>query len=428
MCFAFFAIVCTYSQTTLSADEAVRIALEKNYGIILSKNNSLIDKTNNTIGNSGFLPNISVNAGANYAVNDINQVLTTQTGTRDIIRDGATNSSLSANIALNWTLFDGGKMFVTKNKLSEIEAQGELKTKAQVQQTVFDVINAYYNVVMQKQQLLSVNEAIAYNTERVKILETTFKNGLSPKNFLLQAQIDLNIYKQNAINQANAVAESKRILNKLLSRTPETDFDVVSTIESVFVTDKETLKSRLLQNNPDLLILEKAQEVSKLSVKELNATRYPKVTLNSAYSYSQIENSAGNLLRNNSNGLQVGGSLTMPVFQGGNINRQIKVAKIQQQSVQYSLEEAKLQLTTDLQNLIEEYNTQRELLAIEVGNEALAKENLEITLQRLRFGESTSLEVHLAQESFVQSQTRRINFNYNLKITESRIRQLISDF
>ena len=203
---------------------------------------------------------------------------------------------------------------------------------------------------------------------------------------------------------------------------------MVSTIESVFVTDKETLKSKLLQNNTDLLILEKAQEVSKLSVKELNATRYPKVTLNSAYSYSQIENSAGNLLRNNSNGLQVGGSLTMPVFQGGNINRQVKVAKIQQQSVQYSLEEAKLQLTTDLQNLIEEYNTQRELLAIEVGNEALAKENLEITLQRLRFGESTSLEVHLAQESFVQSQTRRINFNYNLKITESRIRQLISDF
>ncbi|MCX6259175.1 MAG: TolC family protein, partial [Bacteroidia bacterium] len=109
----------------------------------------------------------------------------------------AHSNSFSAGVVLNWTLFDGGKMFITKSKLKEIEALGEIQFRDKVEQTTYDVIVAYYDVVRQKQELTSLNEVITYNLERVKLNQISFDAGLSPKTNLLQAQIDLNVYKEN---------------------------------------------------------------------------------------------------------------------------------------------------------------------------------------------------------------------------------------
>jgi len=428
ICLVFFSFSTIYSDTYLSIDDAISIALENNYNISIEKNEVLIDKLNNTLGNSGFLPNISLNGGENYAINNINQLMSTQTGTSSIERQGATTSSLSANVALNWTIFDGGKMFITKQKLNEIEVQGELQLKAKVQQTLYAVIAAYYNIVKQKQQLLSINEAIDYNNERVKIARTTNNNGLSSKNVLLQAKIDLNVYKENAINQSNIISESKRTLNQLLARSPDSAFDVADSIFSNFIPDKKALLQQLFLNNTNLLIIQKELSISNLSIKELNSTRYPKININSTYSLSQVENSAGNLLRNNSAGFLVGASVSVPLFQGGNINRQVQVAKLRSQSTLFTLEDAKIQIVTELENELNNYETQIHLVQVESENEALTKENLNIAIERLRLGQITSLEAHQAQESFVEAQTRRINFNYNLKLVETRIKQLVAQY
>ena len=76
------------------------------------------------------------------------------------------------------------------------------------------------------------------------------------------------------------------------------------------------------------------------------------------------------------------------------------------QSAQYNLDNVKLQANTDLQNALTDFENQQRLLQIEKNNNQLAKENMEISLQRLRLGQTTSLEVHQAQENYVQSSTQ----------------------
>ena len=66
------------------------------------------------------------------------------------------------------------------------------------------------------------------------------------------------------------------------------------------------------------------------------------------------------------------------------------------------------------------------MLKIEKENNELTKENIKISIERLRLGQTTSLEVRLAQEDYVQSCTRLINFQYNLKIAETKLKQLVS--
>ena len=152
----------------------------------------------------------------------------------------------------------------------------------------------------------------------------------------------------------------------------------------------------------------------------------PKINFNANYGLSQSNNTLGSTLMNRSYGPQIGGTISIPIFQSGNTSRQIKTARIQIQSAEYDLESVRLQVNEQLQNALTQFENQQQLLNIEKDNAVLAKENLEITIQRLRFGQTTSLEVSLAEASFVESLTRLINFEYNLKVAETKLKQLVS--
>jgi outer membrane protein len=412
------------AQEVLRLDDAINIALKNNYDILVARNSADIDKLNNTWGNAGMLPNVSLNGAENLALNNQFQKLSAGTETH---YPSVSANTASANAALSWTLFDGGKMFVTKNKLSEIEALGEFQYKEKVLQTVYSVIAAYFDIVRQKQQLKSINEAINYNQERVKISQTSFNAGLAAKTDLLQATIDLNVYKENAISQKTTIEAAKRYLSQLLVFKLGTDYNTTDSIPLTFNPDKANLLNKLYDTNNSIKIYEKQQLIAGLSAKEYDRGRLPKLNFNAGYYWSQADNTKGTILTNRTYGPQFGGTLTIPIFQGGSNDRLRAQSRILMQSANYDLENIKLQVNTDLQNALTDFENQQQLLHIEKENYDLAKENLEICMQRLRQGQTTSLEVHQAQESYVASSTRFINFQYNLKMAETRIRQLIAD-
>lgn len=415
--------VAAYAQEKLSADEAVSIALKNNYDILVAKNSAETAKINNTAGNAGMLPGVSVSASDNYSVSNVDQKYSSGT---EVKNPDSHANSFNSGVALNWTLFDGGKMFVTKNKLNEIQSLGEIQFKGQVLQTINDVIVAYFNVVRQTQQLASIEEAINSIQVMVNILQTSFVAGLSPKTNLLQAEIDLNVYKENAINQQTVIIASKRNLNQLLSRDPNTAFEVTDSIPTGYIPDEKELTRKLFESNTSILSLQKEVEIAKLSLKEYKTIQMPRLSFNAGYNFQYSNNNTGTVLMNHSLGPQLGGTVSIPIYQAGNASRQIQEAKLQLQSAEYNLESIKLMVNSDLQNTMTTYKNQMQLLEIEKSNMDLAKENLSITMERLRLGQTTSLELHQAQQSYVDAHTRFIDFKYNLKVAETKLRQLLA--
>ena len=412
------------AQQVLTANDAVSIALKNSYDILVAANDAAVDKANNTAGNAGMLPGVAITASDNLSSNNTKQTYSNNT---EASSTNARSNSFNASIGLNWTLFDGGKMFVTRQKLHEIETLGELQYKERVLQTVSNVTLAYYDVVKQKQQLVSINEVINYNMERVKILQTSFNAGNTAKPNLLQAQIDLNVYHENAINQQRVIVEVKKNLNQLLSRDIATEFEVTDSIETSYNPNMQDLIQKLYANNLSIQSFQKEVDVAKLSLKESKTLFLPRLNFNAGYGYQRSDNAIGNLRTNNAYGPQVGGTLSIPLYQGGNVNRQIKVSTIQLNTSEYVLENAKLGLNTQLVNALADFEAQKNLLAIEKSNHALAKENLEISIHRLRLGETTTLETKLAQESYQESLTRMLNFEYNLKVAETTLKQLLAE-
>src|SRR5258706_10450858 len=126
------------SQPLMTLEEAIATALQHNYDILLSKNDSATAAIDYSYRNAAFLPRLNANAGTVW--NNNNQKQTLSDGTkRD--RTGLKSNNINSQLALSWTLFDGLKMFVTRDKLEQLLQLGELEIKNQVVTTVAAVIN-----------------------------------------------------------------------------------------------------------------------------------------------------------------------------------------------------------------------------------------------------------------------------------------------
>lgn len=411
------------AQSLLSIEEAISIALKNNYSIAITKNLAEIAKVNNTAGNAGMLPTIMINGSDNYSVNNVYMDLSTGS---TITADAGKSNAFNAGMALNWTIFDGTKMFITKNKLNQIQKLGEIQLQDTLMQTIFNVTVAFYQVVAQKEQLLAIRDVMAYSLERVMLLQKGYEAGVAHKNDLLQAKIDLNVNKEAEINQANTIRNSKRALNMILARDPDTEFDVADTIPLNYSPDPVTLMNKLSTDNPSVLEYQQQVDIAKLSIGEYQSYRLPKLNFVTSYNFQQNDNSASTVLTNRTYGPLVGGSLVIPVYQAGNALRQVRTAKIQLQSSRFLLDEVKLAAITQLKTALTQFEDQKTLLVIETDNLSLAKENLRISLERLRLGQTTALEVRQAQESYANSLARYYDFEFNIKVAETRLKQLVA--
>ena len=332
------------AQKVLTIDDAISTALKNNFDILVAGNDANVAKVNNTPGNAGMLPTIAITGSGNYGLSNTTQKLSS----------GVTNNypdlsatTLSAGAQLNWNLYDGGKMFVTKSKLNEIQALGEIQYKEKVLQTLYNVIAAYYDVVRQKQQLNSINEVMDFNKERVILAQAGLNAGSLVKTDVLQAKIDLNVTTENAINQQFAIDATLKTLNVFLGGKASDSFDTSDSIPLNYSPDKAGLLQKIEKSNTSILNLQKQIDIAQLALKENKSLFLPTLSMKAGYYASQAINSNGNILQNTSLGPQIGGTLVVPVYSAGETKRKIAIAKIQNETAQLDLESIKLQLNTD---------------------------------------------------------------------------------
>src|SRR5438874_769465 len=124
-----FTVANVFAQTkTLGVQDAIDLALQKNYDIQLVRNQAEAYRTDNAYANAAFLP--ALNGTASKIWNSNSQ---TQDFTDGSKRQADTRSNnLNAAVNLDWTLFDGLKMFATKERLAQLQAYGELTVRTQV--------------------------------------------------------------------------------------------------------------------------------------------------------------------------------------------------------------------------------------------------------------------------------------------------------
>lgn len=421
------------AQDSLTLEQAIEAALKNNYDIQLTRNDSASYALDNSYSWAAFLPQLNGTAGTTWNRNNQRLKFTKRSGGGDssVTRDAVKTHNTQYSLALNWTLFDGLKMFATRNRLEELATLGELGVKNQVTNTVAAVINNYFNIVRQKQQLKAVEEQISINEERVKLADKKLSVGLGSKPELLQARVDLNAQKAAQLQALTLIAQLRDQLNQLIGFRQGASYQVSDSIPVNTTLQFGELAQKFEETNPALLFAKKNIDIARIVVKERKAELFPTLSLNSAYNFTQNDNSvAVNINQpfyNQNKGFNYGLNLNIPILNGFNTKRLIKQAQLDVRYQQLAYDNQRSQVEVGLGNSFKNYELQKRLLELEQNNIELAKENVMIALERFRQGVSTFLELREAQISLQDAYNRLIAARYNTKLAETELLRLKGD-
>jgi len=412
-------------QELITLDEAIRLALEKNYDVQLAKNTAEVASTNQDYAWPMLLPQINATGAVLWNANK--QTLEFEDATRN--NSGkARSQNTTGSVQLNWILFDGTRMFATLDRINTLEAQGFLVVKDQMVNTIATVINTYYDIVRQKQQLNATQEQMAVSEERVKLADRKLQVGTGGKPELLQAKVDYNSQRTLVIQQEAVILMLKEQLNALLGSQLPTTYEVADSIMIDLSLQKEAIANNLESSNYGLQASRFNLDVAQLSLHERRADLSPVISANGAYNFNQTDNT---LLINpfaalfsQTKGFNYGFTITMPVFNGMNRVREIEQSKINYSRQRLLYDQQKQTVNVALQNAFVSYENAKEILLIEEENILLAKENVFIALEGFKRGIITAIELRTAQQSLADAYNRLINARYLTKVAETELLRL----
>lgn len=396
-------------------EDAISIGLENNYSIKLSRKQAAIDRNNLTRGNAGFLPVVTLSASQTFTRENVKQEFL---GGQENERDGAKSDRLSAGASLRWTFFDGMKMFITYDKLRELNQAGNIDVERIIENSIRDIILAYYRITLEKNKVGILDTSIKVSEVRLNIANSKYDLGRASKLEYMSAQVDYNEDRSALIRQNEAFTNAKIELNRLLSRDVEEDFTVVETIDIDTTLQLNQLLEQASSDNKDIMMARKNLSISDLEMREIDAEKWPTLDFNIGFNYSNLSAESGFLLSNRTDGFTYGVSANWPIFNGFNVHRRYQNARINTEISQLMIEDLELQVVSDIKKTFITYQNNITLLQLERENFQVAMENADIALERYKVGMSDALELREAQINAVEALGRLVDATYTTKIAE----------
>jgi outer membrane protein TolC len=411
----------SFSADTLTISDAMTIALENNWGITLAENESRVAELNNSLGNAGFLPSLDASAGRSRNVNNTYQKYFDG---REREGTNAVSNSVNAGVQLTWTIFDGLNMFIQKKKLTELELMSQTQLRSVIENTIAQVIVAYYDIAVQERMTEVYYEAVQLSAERKKFALAMIEIGSGSELSYLQSAVDLNSDSATYMQQLVILANSKAELNRILCRDLMTSFEVTSEIPLNNKLIYEQIWNLVQEQNPELQIARKNINILSLDKKSSWSMIAPRISVNTGYSFNKSESEVGFMIMNRNLGRSMGISLTWNLFDGFTKRNNIQVARIREESAKAEFNQAELDMKSELLRIYNEYLTNLQLAKFELDNRELAMRNLEVAMEKYRIGAINDVDLRETQQKMMDAETRFLLSQYRSKIAETELLRL----
>ncbi len=419
--FCTFWTLTSVGQEKLSLEDAIRTALDKNYNIQLVSKDLEIAENNVYLGNAGMLPSITGDLTKNSSIQNSTQTLLS--GDTRSVSNGKSNS-LSYGASLDWTIFDGFRMFTRYEQLKTFQDLGHAYLKQEILTTINDVISTYYNLVNLQQQLNAFITAVDLSTYRYETANSRYQIGRASKLEVLAAKVDLNSDTTRLLSQENLIQNSKIRINELLARDPQIDFIIT---DSIFVNaglQRDDLLETAKANNPEIKIALINMYLAELQLREIKGARYPVVVARTAYSISNSAAELGFATKSKGRGFNYGLTASVNIFNGMRQRRNEQQSKIQIEQSELGVEKVNNAIATQLTSAYQTYLTNLKLTTLEERNMNIAKENLDITLEKFNIGTIAPIEYREAQRNYTEATVRFNESRYEAKLAEVILKQI----
>ena len=320
---------------------------------------------------------------------------------------GAYSNSLQVPVRASWQLGIFGQ---TRSKIRSAKAKlaydEDFRQAVQVDLAA-NVANLYYHLVMLDRQLEISEETEKLYVESYNTTQALFQAGVYKSPAVYEMQASLEDLRANIVTLRNSIVTTEATLCLLLVEPPHhierAAFGTFELPEQIYIG----LPVRLLDARPDVRMAERNVEIAYYGTQQARQAFYPSLSIDAMVGYAGTFNALSMIV-------QAVGSLAQPIFQGGQLNAQLRNAKANQ-------EKAKLQFAQTLYNAGSEVykyknactTAEQKAGHIDVCVDAL-QEAYSATTELMNHGSTTYLEVLTAQEKLLSAQLTQVQNRYEM--------------
>ena len=430
------ALSLTGQNQSMSLSDAIQLGLENNYGIRIATAELEAVANNDDWSLAGRYPTISLGLSPSIGYRN-------NTNPASIVSSSSTTSfGLAPSANLNWTLFNGGRVRITKEQLTTQTSLSEGQLQVQVENTVQSIIQAYYNAVVQREQIEVLQRILNLSSDQIEYQDLRQEYGqggsfdrLQVQDAYLNDSISLEIQRTN---YDNSVRNLLQILGQEvdeLSPVLTTSFD-----SEQAVYDREDLLMRLENSNRSLDNLRINRQLAALDTRLIETERQPTLGLTAGVGYDitvvtgtqtfdfggdqpprdqSLPGIASRTLTGN-----LGLTATYLLYDGGARNVRRQSARLREVTSQLNYESAAQELRTLLVNTLALYENQRDIVDLTLQLIDNAERNLAIAEERFRGGIINSFDYRSVQLAYLNAEFQLLQAQLNLKNTETELLRL----
>ena len=425
----------TDAQDKLTKEQALDFALENNFGIQVSRNNTEITKNNSNILNSGYLPTVSISGGGNYIGSDSEIAFPGQFDDQgnpipNRIFEGQESQRYNASVNLNYTLFDGlGRTYIYK-QLKEQYNLSELQLRETIEYSILQIFEVYFSIAQFTESSRIFKQNLEVSKERQKRAQSAFIHGQGNKLAVLNAQVDVTNDSISLIQVNQQLDNSKRDLNLLMNQPIDKDYIVELEVNFVPEIQIESWIDTAPEKNVELLKQKSNIQINSYDIKINQSGYLPTVGLVGSYGWNLNKSPATAFFPGTNNttySVGVGASLSWNLFDGGRTTTLVKNAKLNFENQELIAQEARLSFDRDLLNALQNYRNTKEIFEIQKKQVETATYNFDRSKSQYQLGSITAIEFRQAQINLANAKNQRAIAKFQAKLSELQLIQLTGE-
>ncbi|MBW8886518.1 MAG: TolC family protein [Fibrobacteres bacterium] len=399
----------TRADDILGLDQAIRQAVERNFGLSVSRDQREAATVAREGGVGQFLPSADANASLSGKVSG-----------------GSPTTTLGASAT--WILFDGLQNVNGYRRLKAQEQAATLQERLDLENLLETVIVSYYDVVQLKQQLQAIEQQLAASSDRARLAQAKLEVGSGSKLEQLQSLSDLNQDSSTWLDRTLALQSAKVRLNQELARDPAMNFEVADSIPLDPGLPLEDWQKGLPDRNASVAYARAQQSAAQAGLSQAQGRWFPTLSAGLNYSTtpdalnsSSVLNAPGGTGRE---GATYGVNLSLPLFDRLSTPTAVRQARLDVRSGATRAAHAESQAAADFEVARRQYALAMTRIGLETRNLQVAKLQAEAAQARYRLGASSPLEFRDAQTRLLDAQGRLITARQSAKQAETALRRL----
>jgi outer membrane protein, multidrug efflux system len=279
---------------------------------------------------------------------------------------------------------------------------------------VASVAAAYATLLADQQRLRLAEDTLASQQKSFDLTKRTFEVGTASALDVAQAQTTLDTAQADIATYRTLVTQDLNALELLVGRPLDRPREATAeparagallALAATIGTPAE-VPSAVLQRRPDVLAAERSLRAANANIGAARAARFPRISLTTSVGSASTQLS--NLFGNGTSTWTFAPAVSLPIFDAGSGEANVRVAEVARESALASYEKS---IQTAFREVADALAQRRDIAQLLAARQSLVTANEKswrLTEARYRRGVDSSLAALDAQRSFVSAQQNLI--------------------